>query len=108
MNIDKETCEKYGGMWFDNDEYYGENACVGIDLSFANLPEAKLIGINLYDSNLHFANLSDSYLKAVKLNEESVKSLLEIKPTIWYSKEDKEQIKKNKELIKKELLLSGV
>ena len=121
MNIDRETCEKYNGKWYDHDEYYGKNVCVGIDLENANLPEANLSNSNLKyanlshsdlwdaylsSSNLSYSDLSNSDLKAVKLNEKSVKSLLEINP--HYLETTEEQVKKNRELIKQELLLSGV
>ena len=116
MAITDKLCKKLGGEWYSFNEEYGANACVGIDLTWANLPKANLGGANLSYSNLYRAdfsksflfkaNFSDSELGAVKLNEEAVKSLLEIKPD--YDKEGKEQIKKNKELIKQELLLGGV
>ena len=72
------------------------------DLGYANLSEAYLGDANLSKANFWGANLPNSRLVAIKLNEEAVKSLLEIEP--YYFEEGKEQIEKNKQLIAKELL----
>ena len=79
------------------DEVYFSHA----DLNHANFFEADLTEASFFG-----ANLSNADFGAVELNRESVKSLLKIKPD--YLGEQKEQVEKNRELIKQELLLSGV
>ena len=131
VKMNKDLCERLGGKWYDHNEAYGYNACVGIDLSEANLPNAKfyksklwfanfsnaylnstnfskayLWGADFSEASLFEADLSGSDLKLVKLNEKAVKSLLKTEP--YYDEEYKKQVEKNKELIKRELLLSGV
>ena len=82
-----------------------------VNLSNSHLDGAHLTNADLGDadlSNVDFfrANFSNSKLTAIKRNEKAIKSLLEIHPS--YLEGDKKQIEKNRDLIRQELLLSGV
>ena len=151
VKMTEKLCKELGGEWYKHHTDYGRNACVGIKLRNAKIPEADLFDVDLYkadlsgawlekanlsnadleeanlykaylwrsnfseaqlgnanffNANLIGANLSNAELTAVKLNEEAVKSLFMIYP--YLIDRYKKQVEKNKELIKQELLLSGV
>ena len=63
VKMNEKLCKELGGEWYSNSKIFGDNACVGIDLTWANLPKA-----NISHSKLHDANLSDSDLWAINLS----------------------------------------
>ena len=53
VKMNKDLCERLGGKWDIKTYLYGLNACVGIDLSGANIPEADLTNANLQQAKIN-------------------------------------------------------